>query len=62
MNDAQAHVMRARQHLQAALTDLEEASACVRAQQLKDFDSRALALARTNAEQADMWAQRAVES
>jgi hypothetical protein len=60
MNDAQAHVLRAKQKLESALVDLEEAAGVVNAQGLKDFDGRALALARTNAEQADMWAARAL--
>lgn len=59
MNDAHRHVAEALPDMRNALTRLEEALGCVKAQQLKDFDARALALARTELETAVMWAEKA---
>jgi hypothetical protein len=60
MNDAQVHITRALQTLAAALQDLDEAAACIRAQPaLKDMDARALSVARTHLETAELWAERA---
>jgi hypothetical protein len=61
MNDAQKHVRDALHALEVAATAFADATACVRDQQLKDFDARALAVARTHAETAEMWARRAME-
>lgn len=62
MNDAQKHVQAAMRALETALVSLDEASACVRAQGLKDFDARALSITITNVETAELWARRALHS
>lgn len=62
MNDAQIHMQAAAEFMVRAITRMDEAQACVIAQGLKDLDAGALSLARTNAEQSVMWAERAVKS
>ena len=60
MNDAQKHVQAALRAIADASVRLDEAAACIKAQGLKDFDARSLAIARTHVETAEMWLERAM--
>jgi len=55
-------VERARQHLRQAVDELSTAAHISKTEGLADgIDPRALSVARTNAETAELWAARAVE-
>jgi hypothetical protein len=57
-----ARVERARRLMADALAELESATHAVKANDLGDgIDARALAVARTNLETAELWAARAVQ-
>lgn len=62
MNDAQQLAATAVFKLGEAIELLARASAAAKLQRLVDFDARAVSIATTQAETAEMWAQRAAQS